>query len=193
MRTFMVPVGISNRHLHLSEAHIKELFGENATLTVKKDLSQPGQFAAEETVTLVGSKGTLPGIRVLGPARKETQIELSFTDAIKLGIGVEARESGSLEGTSGVDITSGDKKVHLEKGVIAAKRHIHASEDDARKYGLKDKDIVKVMFEGPRGGVLHNVIVRVSSTYAWDFHIDTDEANALGLKNGDIGTVIIAD
>ncbi|UWG96103.1 phosphate propanoyltransferase [Dehalobacter sp. DCM] len=193
MRTCTVPVGISNRHLHLSEAHIQELYGENAALTFKKALSQPGQYASEETVTLVGPKGTLAGVRVLGPARKETQIELALTDAIKLGVTVETRESGKLDETPGIDLINGDRKVHLDYGVIAAKRHIHASEEDAKKYGLKDKDIVKVMFEGPRGGVLHNVIVRVSSTYAWDFHIDTDEANALGLKNGDTGTVIIED
>ncbi|AFV02487.1 Ethanolamine utilization protein PduL [Dehalobacter sp. UNSWDHB] len=193
MRTFSVPVGISNRHLHLSEEHINQLFGENSTLTKKKDLSQPGQFAAEETVTLIGPKGKLEGVRVLGPARDETQIELAVTDAIKMGLNISARDSGNTEGTPGIDISAGDKKVSLERGVIAAMRHIHASEDDALQYGIKDKDMVKVLFEGPRGGILHNVLVRVKSTYALDLHIDTDEANALGLKNGDTGTVIIED
>ncbi|WP_368294037.1 phosphate propanoyltransferase [Dehalobacter sp. TBBPA1] len=193
MRTFSVPVGISNRHLHLSEEHMKQLFGENSILTIKKDLSQPGQFAAEETVTLIGPKGKLEGVRVLGPTRDETQVELAVTDAIKLGLNISARDSGNTEGTPGIDIAVGDKKVSLERGVIAAMRHIHASEDDALQYGIKDKDMVKVLFEGPRGGILHNVLVRVKSTYALDLHIDTDEANALGLKNGDTGTVIIED
>ncbi|RJE49053.1 MULTISPECIES: phosphate propanoyltransferase [unclassified Dehalobacter] len=193
MHTFLVPVGISNRHLHLSEEHISQLFGENSTLTKKKDLSQPGQFAAEETVTLIGPKGKLEGVRVLGPARDETQIELAVTDAIKLGLNISARDSGNTKGTPGIDIIAGDKKVSLEHGVIAAMRHIHASEDDALQYGIKDKDMVKVLFEGPRGGILHNVLVRVKSTYALDLHIDTDEANALGLKNGDTGTVIVED
>ncbi len=193
MRTFEVPVGVSNKHLHLSKKDINELFGEGHELTWKKDLTQPGQFACEETVTLIGPKGTLEKIRILGPARGETQIELALTDAIKLGIKVEASESGKLENSAGIGLKSGTKTLNLNSGAIAAARHIHASEEDAKKYGLKDKDIVKVAFNGPRGGVFNNVVVRVNSAYAWDLHIDTDEANAFDIKNGEIATVIIED
>lgn len=193
MRTFQVPVGVSNRHLHLSEKDIKDLFGEDHDLTKKKELSQPGQFACEETVTLVGPKGNLAGVRILGPARGDSQIELSITDAIKLGVKAPVRDSGNIEDTPGFDVVSGDRKITLPRGAIVAMRHIHASEEEAQKYGLKDQQLVKVMFDGPRGGVFHNVLVRVKSTYALDFHIDTDEANAFGINNGEMATVIIED
>ncbi|RNC29489.1 MAG: Phosphate propanoyltransferase [Candidatus Dichloromethanomonas elyunquensis] len=191
MRTFQVPVGVSNRHLHLSEKDIDTLFGHG--LTVKKDLSQPGQFACEETVTLTSPKGELPGVRVLGPARGESQIELALTDAVKLGIKAPVRDSGNLEDTPAVDIVSGDRKLHLDRGVIIAMRHIHATEEDAQKYGLKDNDLVKVKVDGPRGGEFHNVLVRVKKNSALDFHIDTDEANAFGLHNGDLVAVVVED
>ena len=192
MRTFQIPVGISNRHLHLSEKEIEQLFGSKG-LTRKKDLSQPGQFACEETVTLTGPKGSIEGVRILGPARKEVQVELAYTDAIKLGVGVSVRDSGNLEDTPGLQLTADGKSITLDRGVIAAMRHIHASLEDANQYGLKDKDVVKVLAEGSRGGVYHNVLVRVHAEYKLDFHIDTDEANAFGLKNGDIVTVILDD
>ncbi|NLI90747.1 MAG: phosphate propanoyltransferase [Peptococcaceae bacterium] len=191
MRTFQVSVGVSNRHLHLSEKDIAALFGEGHGLTFKKDLSQPGQFACEETVTLIGPKGELAGVRVLGPARGESQVELSATDAVKLGIKAPVRDSGNLEDTPAIEVVSGDRKIKLERGVIVAMRHIHATEEDALRYGLKDNDLVKVRVEGPRGGEFHNVLVRVKKTYALDFHIDTDEANAFGLNNGDLVTVIL--
>ncbi len=192
MRTFQIQVGVSNRHLHLSERDIKTLFGDKG-LTKKKDLSQPGQFACEETVTLVGPKGSLDGVRILGPARQESQVELALTDAIKLGIRVPVRDSGNHEDTPGVQISVGDRSVRLDRGVIIAMRHIHANEENAELYGLKDKDIAKVLVDGPRGGEYHNVLVRVNPSFALDFHIDTDEANAFGLNNGDIVTVIIED
>lgn len=193
MRTFQVPVGISNRHLHLSENDIRALFGEGHSLTVKKDLSQPGQYASEETVTLIGPKGSIPGVRVLGPSRSETQIELAFTDAVKLGIRPPVRDSGNLEDTPSIELANGDRKILLDRGVIVAMRHIHATEEDARKYGLKDKDFVKVRVDGPRGGEFHQVLVRVHKNYALDFHVDTDEANAFSLNNGDWVTVIVED
>lgn len=190
MRTFPVSVGISNRHLHLSRATIQELFG-NEGLTKKKDLSQPGQYACEETVTLIGPKGRIEGVRILGPARSDTQVEISFTDAIRLGLTLPVRDSGSIEDTPGISILAGNKTIALDRGVIAAKRHIHVSEEEAALYGLKDKDIVKVRADTARGGVFHDVLVRVNSNFSLDFHIDTDEANAFGLKNGDIVTVIL--
>ncbi|HHV63869.1 MAG TPA: phosphate propanoyltransferase [Peptococcaceae bacterium] len=190
MNTFQVPIGVSNRHLHLSLEDIEALFGEGYTLSKKKDLSQPGQFACEETVTIVGPKGSIGGVRILGPARKESQVELALTDAFKLGLQIPVRDSGNLENTPGIEIINGDRKISLKRGVIAAMRHIHLSVEDAQKYGLKDKDIVKVSVDSPRGGEFNNVLVRVSPNYALDFHIDTDEANAFGLRNGDIATVI---
>jgi len=193
MRTFQVPVGVSNRHLHLSENDIRALFGEGHSLTFKKALSQPGQFASEETVTLIGPKGSIPGVRVLGPSRSESQIELAFTDAVKLGIKPPVRDSGNLEDTPSIELVNGERKIHLDRGVIVAMRHLHATEEDARKYGLKDKDFVKVRADGPRGGEFHQVLVRVHKNYALDFHIDTDEANAFGLNNGDLVTVIVED
>ncbi|NLP43717.1 MAG: phosphate propanoyltransferase [Peptococcaceae bacterium] len=193
MRTFQTPIGVSCRHIHLSEEHIEALFGEGYRLTKKKDLSQPGQYACEETVTLVGPKGDIPRVRILGPARSESQVELAFTDAFKLGLQTPVRDSGNLEESPGLEVQVGDKKITLDRGAIVALRHLHLSEEQAATYGLKDKDIVKVLVDGCRGGVFHNVLVRVKPNYTLDFHIDTDEANAFGAKTGDWATVIIED
>lgn len=184
MAGFKVPVGISNRHIHLSQEHIEVLFGAGHSLTKTKDLSQPGQFACEETVTLIGPKGTMPGVRVLGPARKATQVELSATDTFKVGVKPPVRDSGALDGTPGIEIEGPKGRVQVDQGVIIAARHIHMTPDDAAKYSLKDKDHVRVAVPGPRGGILEHVLVRVNPEYALDFHIDTDEGNAFGLKNG---------
>lgn len=191
MPTFKVPVGISNRHLHLSQEHIEVLFGAGHQLTPTKDLSQPGQFATEETVTLVGPKGSMPGVRVLGPARKATQIELSATDTFKLGVKPPVHDSGDLAGTPGVEIVGPAGKVQLGEGTIIAARHIHMTPEDAQKYNLKDGDHVKVAISGPRAGILERVLIRVSPNYALDMHVDTDEGNAFGLKNGDQLDVIL--
>jgi len=193
MRTFQTPIGVSCRHIHLSEEHIEALFGEGYRLTKKKDLSQPGQYACEETVTLVGPKGDIPRVRILGPARSESQVELAFTDAFKLGLQTPVRDSGNLEESPGLEVQVGNKKITLDRGAIVALRHLHLSEEQAATYGLKDKDIVKVLVDGCRGGVFHNVLVRVKPNYTLDFHIDTDEANAFGAKTGDWATVIIED
>jgi putative phosphotransacetylase len=193
MRTFQTPIGVSCRHIHLSEEHIEALFGEGYRLTKKKDLSQPGQYACEETVTLVGPTGDIPRVRILGPARSESQVELAFTDAFKLGLQTPVRDSGNLEESPGLEVQVGNKKITLDRGAIVALRHLHLSEEQAATYGLKDKDIVKVLVDGCRGGVFHNVLVRVKPNYTLDFHIDTDEANAFGAKTGDWATVIIED
>ncbi|MGC7870382.1 phosphate propanoyltransferase [Desulfosporosinus sp. SYSU MS00001] len=184
MASFMVPVGISNKHIHLSQAHIEELFGAGHTLTRTKDLSQPGQFACEETVTLIGPKGSMPGIRVLGPARKASQVELAATDTFKLGVKPPVRDSGKLEGTPGLDVEGPKGKVHLDEGAIIAARHIHMTPEDAQKYSLKDGDHVRVVVPGVRGGIFDQVLIRVSPNYALDMHIDTDEGNAFSLSNG---------
>jgi putative phosphotransacetylase len=191
MHTFKVPVGISNRHVHLSQEHIEALFGEAHQLTPTKDLSQPGQFATEETVTLVGPKGSMAGVRVLGPARKATQIELAATDTFKLGVKPPVRDSGELGGTPGVELVGPAGKVKLEEGTIIAARHIHMTPEDAQKYNLKDGDHVKVSVPGPRAGIFERVLIRVSPNYALDMHVDTDEGNAFGLKNGDFVDVIL--
>lgn len=189
---FQVTVGLSNKHVHLSKEHINILFGEGHELTPIKDLSQPGQFACDEKVDLVGPKRTIKGVRILGPARKETQVEISLSDGFTLGLTeVPVRDSGKTEGTPGVKLVGPCGEVELEKGVIAASRHIHMHTSDAEKYGLKDKDIVSVKVGGPRGLIFENVLIRVNAEYALDMHLDVEEGNAAGLANGDAVEVII--
>ncbi|HHZ01737.1 MAG TPA: phosphate propanoyltransferase [Tissierellia bacterium] len=190
--SFKVPVGLSNKHVHLSKEHIDILFGEGHELTPIKDLSQPGQYACEEKVDLVGPKRTIKGVRILGPARKETQVEISLSDGFTLGIkDLPIRDSGKLEGTPGVKLVGPKGEVELERGVIAAARHIHMHTSDAEKYGLKDKDMVSVKVGGPRGLTFDNVLVRVSDQYALDMHLDVEEGNAAGLSNCDEVEVIM--
>jgi len=187
---FTVPVGISNRHLHLSQEHLEILFGKGHELTPMKPLSQPGQYAAEEVVTLVGPKNKIAKVRVLGPVRPKTQVEISRTDSFVLGVNPPVRDSGAIDGSAGIVLEGPAGTVTLEEGVIIAQRHIHLHTEEAAEMGLKDKDIVSVKFDGPRGVVFNNVLVRVSPNFAKDFHLDTDEANAAGLNNGDQGVVI---
>ncbi|EGW38310.1 phosphate propanoyltransferase [Desulfosporosinus sp. OT] len=184
MVTFKVPVGISNRHVHLSQEHIDALFGAGHTLTKTKDLSQPGQFACEETVTIIGPKGTMSGVRVLGPARRESQVELSATDTFKVGVKPPVRDSGKLDGTPGIVIEGPMGRIQLEQGVMLAARHIHMTPDEAERYSLIDGDHVHVLVPGVRGGIFEHVLVRVNANYALDMHIDTDEGNAFSLVNG---------
>ncbi len=184
MNIMQVPVGLSNRHLHLSEEHINILFGEGYELTKMKDLSQPGQYAANEKVDIVGPKGTLTGVRVLGPARDETQIEISLTDGFVLGVTPPVRDSGDLEGSPGALIRGPKGEVTIDKGIIAAARHIHMHTSDAARMGLIDKQVVCVRVDGRRGLIFDSVLVRVHETYALEMHVDIDEGNAAGLKNG---------
>ena len=189
---FKATVGLSNRHVHLSKDHIDILFGEGHELTPIKDLSQPGQFACDEKVDLVGPKRTIKGVRILGPARKETQVEISLSDGFTLGLeDVPVRDSGKIDGTPGLKLVGPKGEVVLDKGVIAAARHLHMHTSDAEKYGLKDKDLVQVKVGGPRGLVFDDVFVRVNDQYALDMHVDIEEGNAAGLKNGDEIEVII--
>lgn len=191
MSDFKVPVGISNRHLHLSEADLHKLFGEGAKLTVKKDLSQKGQFACEEVVNLIGPKGSLNNVRVLGPTRKQTQIEVSNTDARALGLEPPVRDSGDLKESTPIKIVGPKGELNLTEGCIVAKRHVHMNNEDAAKLGLKDKQIVKVSVKGNRGLVFEEVLIRVHPTFVLEMHIDTDEANACGLKNGELVYVLV--
>ncbi len=180
----LVPVGLSNRHVHLSQAHIDILFGEGYELTKFKDLSQPGQYAANEKIDVVGPKGTL-NMRVLGPARKESQVEISLADGFALGAIPPVRDSGDILDSPGAKLVGPKGEVVIEKGIIAAARHIHMHTSDAEAFGVKDKEEVSVKVEGKRGLIFENVLVRVHETFALEFHLDIDEGNAAGIKNGD--------
>lgn len=174
-----VLVETSARHVHLSEADIETLFGKGATLTHKKDLSQPGQFACEERVTLVGPKKSIANVIILGPARPATQVEVSLTDARTLGVAAPVRESGDVAGSGACKIVGPAGEVEIAEGVIAAKRHIHFTPEEAAAAGVSDKEIVSVKIENnDRTTVFGDVVVRVSPKFAAAMHIDTDEANA---------------
>jgi len=190
LSNFAVPVGVSNRHLHLSETDLRTLFGSAAALTYKKPLSQEGQFVSEETVTLAGPKGSMT-VRVLGPARPQTQVEVTLTDAYKLGIAPPVRDSGDLDGSAGGELIGPAGRVVLTEGVIVVHRHIHVRTEDALRKGVKDRDRVTVRVDTERGGVFTDVLVRVDPSFNLEFHIDTDESNAFALKNGDVAEVIL--
>lgn len=179
----------SARHVHLKQEDIEILFGKGATLTHKKDLSQPGQFACEERVTVQGSKKSIPNVIVLGPARAASQVEISLTDARTIGVEVPVRESGDLSGSGGCTIIGPAGEITLTEGVIAAKRHIHLTPQDAKQFNVTDKQIVKVKITSDRTAILDDVVVRVSESFAPAMHIDTDESNAacaFGKCYGDI-------
>lgn len=186
-----LPVALSNRHIHLSEEHLARLFGPGYTLTKLKDLSQPGQFAAKETVRLIGPKGILQDVRILGPARNTTQVELALADGFVLGVTPPVRLSGDLQGTPGGLVVAGPKGVvELTSGVICAMRHIHMSTEDGIRFGVQDKEMVRVKTEGQRALVFDQVIVRVSPDFRLEMHLDLDEGNAAGLKNGDLVEIL---
>jgi acetate kinase len=184
MNSMKVPVGVSNRHIHLSQEHLDILFGPGYQLRKLKDLKQYGQYAAEETVTLIGPKGKINNVRILGPVRKQTQVEVSRTDSYLLGVDPPIRDSGDLKGSAGITIKGPRGEVTIDEGVIIAFRHIHFSLEDAKRFGVKDKQLVKVEVEGTRSLILENVLCRVHKDYRLEFHIDTDEANAAGLRTG---------
>ncbi|MEI7348388.1 phosphate propanoyltransferase [Pectobacterium parmentieri] len=180
-----IPIGISNRHVHLSREDMDVLFGYGSTLTRMKAVKQPGQYAAEETVTLRGPKGELTKVRVLGPLRSETQIEISVSDGFVLGVKAPIRMSGDLQDSPGIDIIGPYGRVTKTDGVIVAWRHIHISPAEAERYGLRDGMEIDVGIEGHRGGILSHVVVRVSTDAVLEMHIDVEEANGFGLRNGD--------
>ncbi len=173
-------VETSARHVHLTQEHLEALFGQGATLTHKKDLSQPGQFACEERVTIVGPKRELAGVSILGPVRPATQVELSATDARSIGVEAPIRESGDIAGSGACKIIGPKGEVEINEGVIVAKRHIHLTPADAEELGVQDKDIVWVKLDTDgRKAILGDVVVRVSEKFARAMHIDTDESNAV--------------
>ena len=187
---FKVEIGISNKHLHLSEADLAKLFGAGHKLTVKKELKQPGQFAAEEQVDVAGPKGTLKGLRVLGPCRKESQVELAQTDARQIGLVLPVRESGVLDGSPGVKLIGPAGEVNLDKGAIIALRHIHLSPAQAKEAGVRDKDLVTVKTSGSRPLIFEKVLIRCGDGHTREMHVDTDEGNAAGVTNDDIAEIV---
>lgn len=192
-----IPIGVSPRHVHLCKKYFLALFGDKAFLTKRNDLTQGGQFASGETVTIATSTGRFENVRILGPFREDTQVEISAGDAFELGLSPPVRDSGFHEGTPGLTIIGPEGKVDIEKGVILAQRHIHMTPTEARERGLQDKDIVWVSVQkeaepgsGGRRIVFGDVIVRVHPTFRLDFHLDTDEANAAGVKTGDMAYIL---
>ncbi|MBB6624360.1 ethanolamine utilization phosphate acetyltransferase EutD [Clostridium gasigenes] len=185
-----IGVEASGRHVHLSRECIDILFGKGYELTKVKELSQPGQFACKERVTLIGPKGSMANVVVLGPERKDTQVEISATDALILGLKVPVRESGDVKGSSGILIVGEKSAVKLEEGTIIAKRHIHLTPKDAKKFKVNDKENVKVQVLGSRKLIFDDVAIRVSEHFNSKMHIDYDEANACGFKNGILARII---
>lgn len=187
---FLVPVGVSARHVHLTQEHVEILFGAGHTLHPKKTL-MGGQFAAEECVTIVGLKlRAIENVRVLGPCRKQSQVEISETDALRLGVKAPIRESGKLAGSAPIAIVGPCGAVYLQEGCIIAMRHIHMSPDDAQAAGVKDGDIVSVRADNERATVFDKVLIRVNKDFTLEMHVDTDEANACKIKTGDTVRII---
>ena len=182
---FSIGLGVSARHLHLCKKDMAKLFGADAILHIKKSITQPGQFAAEEQVTLLTEKGMMMKLRVIGPLRKETQIELSLTDARAVGLTPPIRISGDIAGTPGGVLIGPAGQVSIEHGIIVAARHLHLCPETAVKYGLNNGDIVSIRTKGERETVFNNVLVRTGEKHADECHIDTDEANASGVSSGD--------
>lgn len=187
---WQVVVGVSNRHIHLCAEHFYALFGQDASLTNVKDLIQTGQYAAAEKVTIQTPKGAIKNVRILGPLRKQTQVEISQTDCIALGVNAPMRESGQLSGTPGITLVGPNGTVTLNEGVIVAQRHVHLNPERAAQLSIVNGEMVDIAVDSPRGLTFQNVVARVSPDYMPEIHVDTDEANAAGLKTGDYAKII---
>jgi propanediol utilization protein/ethanolamine utilization cobalamin adenosyltransferase len=192
-RRFKVNIGVSNRHIHLGQMDLEALFGQGYQLKKMRELSQPGQFAAVETLDVIGPKGKIDRVRILGPVRKDSQVEISVSDSVKLGIEPPIRDSGDIDSTPGITLVGPLAKLELKKGVIIAKRHLHLDPVTANEMGLKDKDVITAFLKTERPIQLEAIGVRVSDQYATDLHIDTDEANAALAKNGDTAILILEE
>ncbi|OLR56881.1 hypothetical protein BHK98_00690 [Hornefia porci] len=189
---YKIKVNASNKHIHLDQEDLETLFGKGYELTLKKELIQPGQFASEEKVDIVGPKTTFKGIRVLGPCRKDTQLELALTDCRQIGIDAPIRESGDVQGTPGCKIIGPKGEVDLEYGVIVAKRHAHFHPSQAEPLGIKDGQILKLKIETPdRTTIYDDVVARVKDYYTAEVHVDTDEANAAAMGGGIEGEILL--
>ncbi|MCD7882151.1 MAG: phosphate propanoyltransferase [Lachnospiraceae bacterium] len=187
---YVVPVGVSARHIHLTQEHVEALFGPGYQLTKKKEL-MGGQFASNETVTIVGLKlRAIENVRILGPVRKASQVEVSATDAIKLGMKVPVRESGDIKGSAPIAVVGPKGAIYLNEGCIVAKRHIHMSPKDAQMAQVHDGDIVRVKADNERGTIFDQVKIRVDESFTLEMHIDTDEANAAMIASGDTVTIL---
>ena len=186
---YQVPVGISARHVHLSREHVEILFGAGYRLTPEKSLSQPGQFACKEQVEVCGPKGSIKKVRILGPERKQSQVEMAFSDCRNLGITPSVRISGDLKETPGILLKGPVGEVSLKEGVIIADRHIHMTPEDAKWFGVSDGERVNVTVPGEKGGVLGGVLIRITRESRLDFHVDTDDANAFLLRQGQWVTI----
>ncbi|MDD3402626.1 MAG: phosphate propanoyltransferase [Hespellia sp.] len=187
---FLVPIGVSARHIHLTQEHVEALFGPGYQLTKKKEL-MGGQFASNETVTIVGLKlRAIENVRILGPVRKASQVEISATDAVKLGVKAPIRESGKISGSAPVAVVGPKGALYLQEGCIIAMRHIHMSPKDARAAGVHDGDIVSVKADNERGTIFNHVKIRVDDSFTLEMHIDTDEANACKISTGQTVTIM---
>lgn len=191
VRLLTIEMEASGRHIHLSRSHVDALFGAGHRLTPVKELSQPGQFACRERVTLIGPKGELKNVVVLGPERKESQVEISLTDAVSLGITPPVRQSGELKDTPGLSVRAEGRMVTLDHGLIVARRHIHMTPEDAARWGVQDNQVVRLKTFTSRPLVFDDVVVRVSPQYATMIHLDYDEANACGFRKGDRGMILL--
>lgn len=185
-----IPIAVSNRHAHLDQSTMDILFGKDYQLNKLRDLSQPGYYAAKEVVTIKGIKGKIENVRILGPLRNQTQVEISMTDAIKLGIEPILKESGKLDETPGITLLGPNGEINLNQGAIIAKRHIHMPTWYAKIKKFKNGDLVKVGIKGERGGILSEVIVRTGEELILEMHLDTDEANGLGVGKSAMGKII---
>ena len=186
-----IPVGISGRHIHLSKEHLEVLFGQGYQLKKFKDLSQPVQFAAEEKVTVISpADRKIEGVRILGPTRPETQLEISRSDAIRGKFEAPVRSSGNIKGSGACKIVGPKGEVEISEGVIVADRHIHFSLEDAKEFNVKDKDVVSILIDKEKSGILGDVLCRVSESFALDCHLDTDDGAAFGLNSGDEVTLV---
>ena len=187
---YLVPIGVSARHIHLTQEHVEALFGKGYQLTKKKDL-MGGQFAANEQVTIVGEKlRAIENVRVLGPVRKQSQVEISKTDTFKLGVKAPVRESGNVAGSAPIAVVGPKGTIYLKEGCIVAKRHIHMSPKDAAQTNLKDGDVVSVIVDNERGTTFNHVQIRVDEKFTLEMHIDADEANAAGIGAGVSGRIV---
>lgn len=185
-----VSIGVSNRHVHLTREHLEILFGKGYQLEKKNDLTQPGQYSSTDLVTIKSDKSEINNVRVLGPVRPYTQVEISKTDSYKLGINPPVRDSGDISDSSSITIIGPKGKVELEEGCIIPTRHIHILPSQVTLYGLEGKDVVSVKIDGEKGGIINNVHLKVSDESFFELHIDTDDANAHLIKNGDIGEIL---
>ncbi|PIC99919.1 MULTISPECIES: phosphate propanoyltransferase [unclassified Sporosarcina] len=184
-----IPISISARHCHLCQKDIETLFGPGYELTKRSELSQPGQFAANETVTLIGPRDSIHSVRILGPARSVSQVEVSKTDGVKLGINPPLRESGDIKNSASITLVGTKGSVYLKEGLIVAKAHIHMRPKDAQTLKVDNGDYVKVTVQNERPVTFEKVLIRVSPNYITDMHIDTDEANAGAIENGSFGKI----